>query len=336
VSEPLLRVRDLAVAFESRDGLVPIVDGVDLELEAGRTLGLVGESGCGKTTAFLALLRLLPAGLVVTGGEVRFRGRDLLALDERALRAVRGRDIGAVFQEPTAALNPVLTVGEQVAEVLRHHRGLSRRDAWAHAVRLLGDVGIAEPERRAKDHPHRLSGGMNQRVAIAAAIACEPALLCLDEPTTALDVTVQREVLALFDSVRATRGTAILFVTHDLALARHHVDRVAVMYAGRIVEEAGARELLERPAHPYTAGLARSLPQRARPRERLAAIEGSVPVVGDWPAGCRFHPRCPEADATCRAVCPPLERHPGSGRAAACHHPLVPGRPAAAGEGGGA
>ncbi len=293
------------------------MDGVSFEVLAGETVGLVGESGCGKSMTALAILRLLPEGVAeIASGRVLFKGRDLLGLSDREMREVRGAGIAIVFQEPLTALNPVLRVGEQVAEGMRAHERLSRAEATARAVDLLRTVGLPSPELRARNYPHELSGGMRQRVLLAAALACRPSLLILDEPTTALDVTVQAQILELLDRLRADTGIAALLITHDLAVIAETASRALVMYAGRIVEAAPVRDLFRSPKHPYTRAL---LDARPRPGERrgLKAIPGSVPDPFAPPGGCRFRPRCPLAAAVCETE-PPLEaRSPG--HLAACH-----------------
>jgi len=303
----VLVVRDLRTQFVTDAGIVRAVDGVSFSLAAGETLALVGESGSGKSVTALSLLGLVtpPEGRI-TGGEVLLRGRDLLALPQSALRSVRGREIALVFQEPMTALNPVLTCGDQVAEVLQAHEGTPRREALARATELLRHVGLAAPEERVKDYPHQLSGGMRQRVMIAMALACRPAVLVADEPTTALDVTIQAQVLALLADLQRELGMAVLLITHDLGVVAEAADRVAVMYAGQVVEEAGVAELFARPRHPYTAGLLASRPRLGQSRERLRAIPGQVPDPAAFPAGCRFHPRCPISVERCRRENPEL------------------------------
>jgi oligopeptide/dipeptide ABC transporter ATP-binding protein len=323
VSAPLLEVRDLRVAFEARSGLVPAVDGVSFAIEPGKALGLVGESGSGKTMTGLALLRLLPPGGRITGGAMSFRGVDLLALPEEQMRRRRGAEIAMVFQEPAAALDPLFTVADQVGESLEVHRGASRREARRAAIGLLERVGIPEASRRARSYPHELSGGMRQRVCIAMALACKPALLIADEPTTALDVTVQAQILALLDELRRELGMALLLISHDLAVVGSHCDDVAVMYAGRLVEVGPSASVLVRPAHPYTRGLIASRPRLDRPLPpggRLAAIGGGVPDPREWPPGCRFHPRCSLAREECRAAIPPLLPVGAAGGAAHAGH----------------
>ncbi len=295
----LLEVRGLALALETPRGRVPVVAGLDLTLRAGETLALVGESGCGKTLTALAVLGLLPPLVRVTAGEVLFRGRDLLRLEARARRALCGRELAMSFQEPGTALNPVLTVGAQVAEGLVQHGGLSRGAAWKRACELLAELGLGAASERAQRYPHELSGGQRQRVMLAMALAAGPSLLIADEPTSALDAPLQAEILALLSALRARREMALLLITHDLAVVAELAARVAVMYAGRIVEQGGVLELFEHAQHPYTQGLLRSRPGALRRGQPFAAIPGNVPALGAWPAGCRFHPRCARADELC-------------------------------------
>jgi oligopeptide/dipeptide ABC transporter ATP-binding protein len=301
---PLLEVRDLRVAFAGEGGELPAVRGVSLRLEPGETLALVGESGCGKSVTALALMRLLDPGARVSG-TLRFRGQDLAGLGEEGIRRIRGAEIGMIFQEPMTSLNPVFRIGDQIGEVLELHRGLGREAARRAAAELLARVRIPDPARRAEQYPHELSGGMKQRVMIAMALACDPALLIADEPTTALDVTIQAQILLLLRALRQEAGMAILLITHDLGVVAQFADRVAVMYAGEIVEEAGVRELFRRPLHPYTRALLRALP---RPGEhgRLDAIEGTVPSPRELPPGCAFSARCGEALARCAGEPPPV------------------------------
>ncbi len=321
----LLCVQDLVVRLgsssSSANSGAAVVDGASLRLEPGEALALVGESGCGKSTLLAALVDLLPPTMRRTSGEVRFDNRDLTLLDPKVRRRTLGREIGVVFQEPTRSLNPVLSIGEQVAEVLRCHLGLAKRAAWTRSVELLDEVGIEQPDLRARNFPHQLSGGMNQRVAIAIAIACSPRLLLVDEPTTALDVTVQKEILELFRRLRADHEMALLFVSHDLAVVQDHVDRACVMYAGRIVESAPVRELFEHPQHPYTRGLLDCRPSRGEPHQRLFEIGGTVPTVGSVPTGCGFHPRCDYREARCAEELPTCESERAA-RSVACFYPL--------------
>jgi peptide/nickel transport system ATP-binding protein len=312
----LLVVRDLRTHFRLEGGEARAVDGVSFELAAGRVLGLVGESGCGKSVTALSLMRLVPPPGYIAGGEVRLDGRDLLALPEREMRAVRGAGLAMVFQEPMTSLNPVFTVGSQIAEAVRLHRDCTRREARERAVALLAEVGIPDPARRADDYPHQLSGGMRQRVMIAIAISCEPRVLIADEPTTALDVTIQAEILDLLRALRARYGMALLLITHDLGVVAEQADEVAIMYAGRIVEQASVLEIFDRPLHPYTQALFRSMPRVGTRRERLEAIPGQVPDLLRLPSGCTFRDRCTLAIADCAAVVPPLEEKAAAHRAA--------------------
>jgi oligopeptide/dipeptide ABC transporter ATP-binding protein len=322
--QPLLRIRDLTVAFRSDRGEVRAVDGVSLSLSKGTTLGLVGESGCGKTMTALACLGLVPEPGRIAAGEVLFEGRDLTRLGEDEIAPLRGSRIAMIFQEPMTSLNPVMTVGDQIAESLRIHRAMSRIEARAAAVEMLARVRIADPARRARDYPHQLSGGMRQRAMIAMALACEPDVLIADEPTTALDVTIEAQVLDLILGLRDEMGMAILFISHNLAVVSQIADEVAVMYAGRIVERAPAADLFVRPAHPYTAGLIATLPRIGVRRKRLPVIAGAVPNPAALPPGCRFQDRCALADEVCRTVDPPLAllSMDESGREVACHKPL--------------
>ncbi len=314
----LLRVEDLHTAFFSGEGVAHAVDGVSFTLRRGETLALVGESGSGKSVTSLSIMRLFPSPPGrITGGRMLFHSRngtvhDLARAPERVMRRLRGAEIGMIFQEPMTSLNPLLPVGEQVAEGLRAHAGLDRRAAAHRAVELLGRVGIAAPERRALEFPHHLSGGMRQRVMIAVALACAPQLLIADEPTTALDVTIQGQILALMRALRDEFGMGMLFITHDLGVVAEIADRVAVMYAGRIVEEGTVAALFARPRHPYTRALLRSLPRLDRsgataPAAPLEAIGGQMPSPTALPPGCAFAPRCAFAEARCSAAVPPLE-----------------------------
>ena len=304
---PLLEVRDLAVTFTGPDGVARAVDGVDLVVEEGETIGLVGESGCGKSVTALALLRLVePPGRIAHGSSVRLEGRDLLALGTKEIRAVRGNHVALVFQEPLSALNPVLKIGTQIAEAIRAHESVSRSTAKWRAIEMLQAVGIPDAQRRAVAYPHQLSGGMRQRVLLAMALACRPKLLLADEPTTALDVTIQAEILELLDGLQQKLGMAVLLITHNLGIVAERTRRVYVMYAGQMVEEAPTDQLFARPTHPYTEGLMGAVPNLEERRERLRAIPGQVPPANAWPAGCRFHPRCPHAWEKCRTEMPPL------------------------------
>jgi peptide/nickel transport system ATP-binding protein len=312
----LLEVRDLSTHFFLEEGVVSAVDGVSFRLDAGEALGLVGESGCGKSVTALSLLRLVdPPGRIV-GGQVLFEGRDLLSLPESAMRRVRGAGLAMIFQEPATALNPVRSIGDQVAEAVRAHHRVSRRKAWARAVEALDQAALPEPGRRARDYPHQLSGGLRQRAMIAMALAAGPRALVADEPTTALDVTIQSQILELLASLRDRLGLGVLLITHDLAVVAETCDRVAIMYAGRIVEAGPARVLLDDPWHPYTRGLLAAL--SPAPGRRLPAIPGSVPDLLHLSPGCRFAPRCAERLERCDAEEPALTRE-GPDRSLACH-----------------
>ncbi len=292
-----LQVENLRVSFPTGDGgRVYPVDGVSFMLDRGRTLALVGESGCGKSLTSLALLRLIPSpGRIEDGSTIRLGDTDVLSLRGEALRKIRGRRIGMVFQDPMTSLNPVFTVGDQIAEGVRAHFDVSRAEARRRALMLLQEVGMPDPAARLDAYPHQLSGGMRQRVMIAIALSAEPEILVADEPTTALDVTVQAQILEVLDRLRERHGMAVLLITHDLGIVAGRADRVAVMYAGQIVEEAPTERLFASPSHPYTQGLFASIPRITGPIGRLSPIGGSVPAPGAWPGGCRFRPRCPRA-----------------------------------------
>jgi len=302
----LLRVQGLSTVFRLPVGEVRAVDNISLELQRGETLGLVGESGSGKSMTALSILRLVQPPGRTFGGPVEFNGRkNLLELSERDMRRIRGAEIGFIFQEPMTALNPVFPIGEQVAEAILVHNQASRREATERAVELLQSVRIPDPQRRARDYPHQLSGGMRQRVLIAMALACKPLMLIADEPTTALDVTIQAEILDLLHEMKQQYDLALLLITHDLGVVAGHADRVAVMYAGRIVEEGPVRQVFHQPAHPYTQGLLASMPGRS-PGRRLTSIEGTVPNLWALPPGCAFEPRCPYRFDRCVTAPPPL------------------------------
>jgi len=312
---PLLEVRDLQVRFRLEDGgEFTAVDGVGFSLRAGRTLGIVGESGCGKSVTALSIMGLLPKSQGrVSAGSIRFDGVDLAGLPPARMRDLRGNRIAMIFQEPMTSLNPAFTIGEQIVEAIVRHRRVSREAARAQAVEMLRRVRIPSPERRIDDYPHKLSGGMRQRAMIAMALACEPRLLIADEPTTALDVTIQAQILDLMRTLRRETGAAIVLITHDMGVVAELADDVVVMYAGRIVEHAPVSELFARPQHPYTIGLLGSIPRLDLEQERLAAIEGQVPTPTTRVTGCAFSARCPFAQARCREAVPPLagigERH---------------------------
>lgn len=299
---PLLEITDLKTQFSTRAGLVRAVDGVSFSIDRGELLGLVGESGCGKSITALSIMRLIsPPGQIVDGS-ISFNGEELISATPARLRELRGNDIAMIFQDPMTSLNPVYSVGDQIAEALRLHRGLSRKEARVAAIEAMREVAIPAPETRVDDYPHQLSGGMRQRIMIAMALACDPELLIADEPTTALDVTIQAQILELLNELRRTRDLAVLLITHDLGVVAEVADRVCVMYTGKIVEEAGVDEIFAAPKHPYTQGLLKSVPklssggQRA---EKLSTIEGTVPTPTELPPGCHFAPRCPFKMAEC-------------------------------------
>ncbi len=315
--EPLLSVSHLTTVFDTAGGPVAAVDDVSFEIRAGETLGLVGESGSGKSVTALSIMRLVQPPGRIARGRLLFAGRDLLTLDEPSMRAVRGAEISLIFQEPMTALNPVFRVGDQIAEALLVHQRASRHEAKAKAIELLRAVQIPNPESRVTDYPHQLSGGMRQRVMIAIALACQPSLVIADEPTTALDVTIQAQILELLRDMKAAFNLALLLITHDLGVVAEVADRVAVMYAGRIVETGPVRAILRDPQHPYTRGLLASIPG-GRPGERLRAIEGSVPMLGALPPGCAFNPRCPDRFDPCTTT-PPPDYEVGPGRMVKCY-----------------
>jgi len=322
MADALLRVDDLRTQFFTLDGITRAVDGVSLSVQAGETVGIVGESGCGKSVTALSIMRLLPAKLGrVVSGAVRFDGQDLLALSEAEMRDIRGNRIAMIFQEPMTSLNPVLTIGDQIAEAVMIHQKKGRSDALAHAIEMLRLVRIPDAERRVRDYPHQFSGGMRQRVMIAMALCCNPRLLIADEPTTALDVTIQAQILKLMLELKGRFGAAVMLITHDLGVVAETCQRVIVMYAGRKVEEAPVLELFDRPMHPYTRGLMASIPRRRTQKSgrRLQEIPGIVPSLRDPIPGCPFAPRCGFATDRCRSEAPPLaERAPGHW--AACWH----------------
>jgi oligopeptide/dipeptide ABC transporter ATP-binding protein len=300
LSAPLLAIDRLAISFPAEDGRVAVVDRVQLQIAPGETLALVGESGCGKSITALAIMRLVPRpGRIEPASRIRFDGRDLLSLPVPEMRALRGGKIGMIFQEPMTSLNPVTTVGAQVEEAIRLHTDASAAEARRRTVDMFQMVGIPDPSIRVDAYPHQLSGGLKQRVMIAMAMAMRPRLLICDEPTTALDATIRAQILELIRNLAATTGTAVLLITHDLGVVNAIADRVAVMYAGQIVEEGTRAELLGRPRHPYTQGLLRSIPRPEARGGRLEEIKGAVPRPGQWPAGCRFHPRCAKAFDPC-------------------------------------
>ncbi len=305
--DPVLEVHNLRTYFHTEEGVARAVDGVSFAVGRGQTLGLVGESGCGKSVSAFSIMRLVPdpPGRI-EGGQILLKGRNLLALDEEQMRRVRGDDIAMIFQEPMTSLNPVLTCGFQIAEAVVLHQQVPMPEARARAIEMLHLVGIPAPEQRIDEYPHQLSGGMRQRVMIAMALSCNPDVLLADEPTTALDVTIQAQILALLESLQESLQMAIVMITHDLGVIAETADQVAVMYAGQIVEYAQTQTLFTLPRHPYTRGLLRSIPRLDAAQERLDIIPGVVPDARVFPPGCRFAPRCPLADAHCRAEAPPL------------------------------
>lgn len=323
MNAPLLALYGLTVDFERDGRFSRAVDGVDLAIAPGEALGIVGESGSGKSVTWLAALGLLPTKARVTGS-ARLEGQELIGAPARTLELVRGKRIAMIFQDPSSCLNPVHRIGWQLVEALRLHRGLTGTSADAEALRLLDQVGIADARRRLQDYPHLLSGGLNQRVMIAMALAGQPDLLVADEPTTALDATIQAQILTLLRSIRQDTGMALVLISHDLGVVAENVDRVAVMYAGRLVEEAPGADLFGAARHPYTQGLLAALPALTGPRRRLTAIPGTVPEPWNLPAGCRFAPRCPVAEARCGTV-PPPARIVGFRHATACHRQVEPG-----------
>ena len=308
--QPLLEIKNLKTVFSTARGVIQAVDGVSLTLDTGETLGIVGESGCGKTMLALSIMRLIPANGRIAEGQVLFAGQDLLSLSEAQMREKRGRDIAMIFQEPMTSLNPVLRIGDQIAEAIRLHQHVSAAEALSLSVKLLGEVGIPHPERRVRDYPHQLSGGMRQRVMIAMAMSCRPQLLLADEPTTALDVTIQAQILDLISALKNKNDMAVILITHDLGIIAEAAQKVAVMYAGKVVETAAVEKIFARPLHPYTRGLIESRPGCSDTRndgeDYLKTIPGTVPSLYDLPSGCRFSERCAWVEDECRAREPEL------------------------------
>ena len=319
-NQTLLSVENISTHFFTEDGVARAVQDVSFSIKKGKTFALVGESGCGKSVTALSIMRLVstPSGKIV-GGNIVFEGRNLLTLSKKQIRQIRGNKIAMIFQEPMTSLNPVYTVGNQIVEAIRLHQKKSIKAAWADATETLRKVGIADPEQRVSEYPHQMSGGMRQRVMIAMAVSCEPTLLIADEPTTALDVTIQAQILDLLDQLQKQNGMSILLITHDLGVVAERADNVAVMYASRIVEVADSRTLFAEPLHPYTQGLLKSLPRLGLSAKRLQTISGTVPDPLHFPAGCKFHPRCCVgcSDKRCQTVEPKLRKVP-SGRYVAC------------------
>ncbi len=323
VSDPLLRIEGLRTAFRTGVGEIAAVDGVDLEVPRGRTLGIVGESGCGKSMLSLSIMRLVPPPGRIANGRVALDGRNLLDLPPSAMREVRGSEVAMIFQEPMTSLNPVHPIGRQITEAMRaHDRRATDAELRDRAIEALKRVRIPEPARRFAEYPHQLSGGMRQRVMIAMALACRPKLLIADEPTTALDVTVQAQILDLLRELQAETGMSVILITHDLGVVAEMADEIAVMYAGKVVERATAEDLFASPQHPYTLGLLGSVPRLDEDRDRLLAIEGAVPPPFALPQGCRFHPRCPFAIDACTRAQPPLEEVAPGHRAACIRAPV--------------
>jgi oligopeptide/dipeptide ABC transporter ATP-binding protein len=319
MTAPLLEIEKLRTYFYTDNGVARAVDGVSFSVGVGETVGVVGESGCGKSVTALSILRLVrPPGRIEEGSVMRFEARDLLGLGEREMQHVRGNRIAMVFQEPMTALNPVFTIGDQIGEVARIHAGASKRDAWAKAIEMLKVVGIPAPEQRAGEYPHQLSGGMRQRVVIAMALVMNPALVIADEPTTALDVTIQAQILELLAELTRRLGTSVLLITHDLGVVAENCARVIVMYAGEVVEEATTMDLFAHAHHPYTEGLLGAMPRVGGEKDRLATIPGTVPSPTNWPNGCRFRDRCPYSWERCEAEHPPLYQI-GGGHTSRCH-----------------
>ncbi|MFA5008302.1 MAG: ABC transporter ATP-binding protein [Candidatus Omnitrophota bacterium] len=306
MSEILLKINNLHISFFTEAGEVKAARGVNFSLKQGKTLGIVGESGSGKTVTALSIMQLLPNRAKITVGSILYKGKDLLKLSEGQMRAIRGKEISMIFQEPMTALNPVLTIGEQIREAIELHCNLNKNEATAEVVKLLTDVGISEPHKRIKDYPHQLSGGMRQRVLIAMALSSSPSLLIADEPTTALDVTVQAQILELIGALQSKKNIAIILITHDLGVVAEHVDSIAVMYAGVIVEYASTQNLFGAPLHPYTKALLNSIPKIEDKGAKLNTLKGSVPPLTELPKGCIFYERCAEKNSNCKDIIPQL------------------------------
>ena len=304
--DSLLTVQDLQVQFQTKKGVNTAVDGIGFSVERGEILGIVGESGCGKSVTSLSILRLLGTNSMISQGSIKLEGRELLSLSEDEMCKIRGNEIAMIFQDPMTALNPTMSIGEQLMEPLMIHQGYKKKDAWKEAVEVLKKVGIAAPEKRMKEYPHQLSGGMRQRVMIAMAVSCAPRLLIADEPTTALDVTIQAQILELMLELRQKMNTAIILITHDMGVVAETADNILVLYAGKVVEYGSVKEIFNNPRHPYTRGLLNSIPPLAEDVDELNTIEGTVPGPGQMPAGCRFSPRCPLASERCSSCQPGL------------------------------
>ena len=316
--ETVLQVKNLKTYFYTEEGMVPAVDGLDFELGKGETLAIVGESGCGKSVTSLSVLRIVPTppGKILDG-EILYKGEDLLKKSEREMRAIRGTEISMIFQEPLTSLNPVFTIGKQITDILRMHQGMNKKQAYEKAVEMLAKVRIPSPEKVVNDYPHQLSGGMRQRVMIAMALACNPGILIADEPTTALDVTIQAQIMHLLCDLKKDRDTSIILITHDLGVVAQIAENVMVMYAGQAVEYADVKSIFKEPLHPYTKGLLKSLPVLGEEKDELYSIKGNIPSPKDYPQGCRFSPRCDQACEKCRKEPPPLTVLP-DGRKVRC------------------
>ena len=316
--ETVLQVKNLKTYFYTEEGMVPAVDGLDFELGKGETLAIVGESGCGKSVTSLSVLRIVPTppGKILDG-EILYKGEDLLKKSEREMSAIRGNEISMIFQEPLTSLNPVFTIGKQITDILRMHQGMNKKQAYEKAVEMLAKVRIPSPEKVVNDYPHQLSGGMRQRVMIAMALACNPGILIADEPTTALDVTIQAQIMHLLCDLKKDRDTSIILITHDLGVVAQIAENVMVMYAGQAVEYADVKSIFKEPLHPYTKGLLKSLPVLGEEKDELYSIKGNIPSPKDYPQGCRFSPRCDQACEKCRKEPPPLTVLP-DGRKVRC------------------
>ena len=330
MATPVLEIQDLKTYIRQRKGVVHAVDGVSLRIEQGETVGLVGESGCGKTMTAMSIMKLLPNGGYIAGGSIKLSGQEVVPLDDDDMRKIRGNEVAVIFQDPMTSLNPTMAIGNQIAETLRIHRGWKREQAMARAEEVLRVVGMPRPKERLQQFPHQLSGGLRQRVMIAMALACEPKLLIADEPTTALDVTIQAQILSLLDSLKREFKMAILLITHDMGVIAGRADRVAVMYAGKIVEEAGIEELFSTVRHPYTEALLQSIPKADQDQSQpLYSIPGIPPDLSRPPAGCRFNPRCRYATNECKNLEPSLDGD-DSAHVYACYHPVGGARPSRA------
>lgn len=310
--DSLLSVSDLQIQFQTKKGLNTAVDGISFSVGKGEILGIVGESGCGKSVTSMSILRLLGSNARIPNGSIRLDGKELLSLTEDEMCMIRGNEIAMIFQDPMTALNPTMTIGEQLIEPLMIHQGYKKKDAWKEAVEVLRKVGIAAPEKRMKEYPHQLSGGMRQRVMIAMAVSCMPKLLIADEPTTALDVTIQAQILELMLELRQKLNTAIILITHDMGVVAETADNILVLYAGKVVEYGSVKAIFNTPKHPYTEGLLRSIPPLEEDAEELNTIEGTVPAPGQMPSGCRFSPRCPYATERCKKEQPDMYRAGGA------------------------